>query len=420
MSRTKMIVNSLRKAIQNVFALDGKRTWCEYGYIENPQFSDLYAAYRRNGVGGGSIVKTNNKIWSSYPELYRGSPSEEDQHQDEYERKLNEIFNDKLWKEFKEADKRRMIGRWSALVLYFNDGDQVSMGDPVVNGSQLRFVKAAWANALSVSKYDKDGVPAQWQYTRPPINGQPKQIVNIHPDRLFIIGDNTTDGEAFHERGLNNLTNIEKVEGGSAESYRKNAARQLHINYDPEIDVEPFPDGESGENTSVKKEMEKSGKDLNQGNDTFLITQGATSNQLVSQVPDPTPTFMINVQSYCASLPIDMSAKILLGNQTGERSSTEDLKQFNASCQAYRDSELSPTIIALVEKLMQLGSISLDKVGVTWSDLTTATQTERLEVSKSMSEINRESIMTGGDPIFSEEEVRSAAGYDTATDNSSL
>lgn len=419
-SRVSLIANSLRDSLVRYFDREKKSIECEFGYIENPTFHDLYKYYRRNGLAGGAIVKSNNKVWSDYPEIYRGSKSEEDQVYDEYEKKVNAILNDNLWREFKEADKRRMIGRWSALILYFNDAHEVAMSDAVSEGRTLRFVKSAWANSLTVLTYDDAGIPVLWEYQPPKIDGIVQQSVTIHRDRVFILGDMTEDGEAFHERGLNNIMNTDKVEGGSAESYRKNAANMIHINFSADADEIETGGEDDGGLKDVRKDMNKIGRDLNQGKDTILVTQGANSSQLVSPVADPTPTFMCNVQTFCASLPISISAKILLGNQTGERASTEDIKQFHSSCQDYRIWQLTPEIIKFLHKLMNLRVIEYQEVGVTWSDLTIPTQLEMLEIAEKMSEINTKQMMLGNDSIFTEEEIRSVAGYDTSTDNSEI
>ncbi len=81
---------------------------------------------------------------------------------------------------------------------------------------------------------------------------------------------------------------------------------------------------------------------MNRGQDQTVITKGATVTPLVATVPDPIPAFDVSLQSFCASIRIP--SKIIVGNQTGERASTEDQKTFNKRCQGRRVSLLSSDI----------------------------------------------------------------------------
>lgn len=422
--RMKMIVNSLRNALGGMLGigLDNKRSkaWCEYGYKEVLEFDDFMKAYRRHGLAFRAVNHITSKTWSDYPVLYRGSKSEEDEVQDPYEIRLNDVFNDSVWYEFKEADKRRLIGRWSGLILYYNDAHQVSMGDPVFEGSTLRNVKAAWADALKVLTYDENNNPLTWSYTAPAIDGVAKESVTIHNDRVFILGDMTTDGMSLLEPGYNYLVNLEKVEGGSAESYSKNAARQVHLNFDAEAETggDYQEDDDPEHDKKVKENMNKLVRDLNIGNDTALVTQGVTATPLTTNVPDPTPTFDINAISFAAS--VNIPYRVLIGNQSGERASTEDLKQDNANIQSRREADITREILRFVNKCMRSMKWDIWQIGVTWEDLTVPSATEKVDLANKLALINKEVGFITGELPFTVDEIRSAAGYDTSTDNTEI
>ena len=87
---------------------------------------------------------------------------------------------------------------------------------------------------IKVGSRDNAGVITMWQYTESLSDGSTAQR-NIHPDRVLIIGDMSEDAIGF-EPGYNSCVSLEKVEGGSGESFLKNAARQQNINFDKEID----------------------------------------------------------------------------------------------------------------------------------------------------------------------------------------
>lgn len=422
--RRSLIVNSIRNAFSSMLGigLDNKRAkaWCEYGYKEHLEFQDFMQAYRRRGIAFKAVKHITDKTWSDYPVLYRGSKAEEDEVQDPYEQELNRIFNDSVWYEFKEADKRRLIGRWSGLVLYYNDAHQVSMGDPVVEGSRLRNVKAAWADALKVLTYDEDNNPLTWSYTAPAIDGVAKESVIIHNDRVFILGDMTTDGLSLLEPGFNNLVNLEKVLGASAEGLAKNAARQIHLNFDAEAETggDYQEDDDPDHDRKVKEKMTKLVHDLNVGNDTALVTQGVTATPLTAPVSDPTPNFDINAIEFAAS--VGLRYRVLLGNEQGERASTEDLKQDNADMQARRITTITREILEFVDKAIKSMKMDRWQIGVTWEDLTVPSATEKVDLALKLATVNKEVAFVTGEMPFTLDEIRSAAGYDTSTDNSTL
>lgn len=56
------------------------------------------------------------------------------------------------------------------------------------------------------------GQPSMWQYTETLPNGGTRNI-NIHPDRIFILGDYSVDAIGFLEPAYNAFVSLEKVEG---------------------------------------------------------------------------------------------------------------------------------------------------------------------------------------------------------------
>ena len=151
-------------------------------------------------------------------------------------------------------------------------------------------------------------------------------------------------------------------------------------------------------------------RELNIGNDVLLITQGAQVTSMVSAVSDPGPTYDVNLQT--ASAGVDIPARILVGNQQAERSSTEDQKYFNGRCQSRRG-DLSFEIEDFSDKLIDLKIIdAVSEKTVIWDDLNEQTGTEKLANAKTMAEINQTFQGSGENPAFSREEIRTAAGYE--------
>ncbi|AVF01511.1 anti-CBASS protein Acb1 family protein [Klebsiella aerogenes] len=395
--------------------LDNKRSsaWCEYGFPEQVTYENLYALYRRGGIAHGAVEKLVGKCWQTNPELIEGDDADKSKDETPWEKSAKKVFTKRLWRAFAEADRRRLVGRYAGILLHINDSRK--WDQPVVRGKSLKKVTIAWAGSLTVSQWGTDensadyGQPKQWKYVESLPNGGTNQRF-VHPDRVFILGDYSNDAIGFLEPPYNAFVSLEKVEGGSGESFLKNAARQQNINFDKEINFSELASMYGVTVDELQERYNDAARELNRGNDTLLITQGASVTSLVSPVSDPSPTYDVNLQTAAAG--VDIPTRILVGNQQAERSSTEDQKYMNARCQSRRG-DLSFEIEDFSDKLIDLKIIdAVSEKTVIWDDLNEQTGTEKLANAKTMAEINQTFQGSGENPAFSREEIRTAAGYE--------
>lgn len=395
--------------------LDNKRhsAWCEYGFPEQVTYENLYALYRRGGIAHGAVEKLVGKCWQTNPEIIEGDDADESKDETAWEKKTKKVFTKRLWRAFAEADRRRLVGRYAGILLHINDSR--TWDQPVVRGKSLKKVTIAWAGSLTVSQWVTDensadyGQPKQWKYVESLPNGGTNQRF-VHPDRVFILGDYSNDAIGFLEPGYNACVSLEKVEGGSGESFLKNAARQLNVNFEKEIDFNNLASLYGVSIDELQDKFNEVAGEMNRGNDVLMTTQGATVAPLVTAVADPSATYNVNLQTFAAS--VDIPVKVLVGMQTGERASTEDQKYFNARCQSRRG-DLSFEIEDFSDKLIDLKIIdAVSEKTVIWDDLNEQTGTEKLANAKTMAEINQTFQGSGENPAFSREEIRTAAGYE--------
>ncbi|HGO4234252.1 DUF1073 domain-containing protein [Klebsiella quasipneumoniae subsp. similipneumoniae] len=395
--------------------LDNKRhsAWCEYGFPEQVTYENLYALYRRGGIAHGAVEKLVGKCWQTNPELIEGDDADESKDETPWEKSAKKVFTKRLWRAFAEADRRRLVGRYAGILLHINDSRK--WDQPVVRGKSLKKVTIAWAGSLTVSQWVTDensadyGQPKQWKYVESLPNGGTNQRF-VHPDRVFILGDYSNDAIGFLEPGYNACVSLEKVEGGSGESFLKNAARQLNVNFEKEIDFNNLASLYGVSIDELQDKFNEVAGEMNRGNDVLMTTQGATVAPLVTAVADPSATYNVNLQTFAAS--VDIPVKVLVGMQTGERASTEDQKYFNARCQSRRG-DLSFEIEDFSDKLIELKIIdAVSEKTVIWDNLNEQTGTEKLANAKTMAEINQTSQGSGENPAFSREEIRTAAGYE--------
>lgn len=401
-------------AANPTMGLDAKRStaWCEYGFKEDLTFDDLYRLYRRGGIAHGAVRKITSTCWLSNPEIIEGEKADETRKVTTWESKAKAVFTHRFWRTFAEADLRRLVGRYSGILLHIRDS--LDWNKPATKGKGLEKITVAWAGALVPSAWDTGlnsrtyGQPKMWQYVERLPNGNTRRV-DVHPDRVFILGDYSADAIGFLEAAYNAFVSLEKVEGGSGESFLKNAARQLNINFDKEIDFSNLASMYNVDVNELQEKFNEAAVEVNRGNDALLTTQGATVTPLVAAVADPGPTYNVNLQTAAAAL--DIPTKILVGMQTGERASTEDQRYFNGRCQSRRG-DLSFDIEDLCDKLVLLGILdAIPQKTVIWDDLNASSGSEKLASAKIMAEINSASSATGEQP-FTGEEIRVAAGYE--------
>lgn len=399
------------------FGLDTKRNlaWCEYGFPQHITDDMLYRLYRRTGLAHGAVNKVVNTCWGTNPWIIEGEPDNESKTQTALEKSLLRVFTPRFWRGVTEADRRRLVTRYSGIILHIRDNEP--WNKPVKRGKGLEKITPVWGTSSSLKpvSFETDessptyGNPTMWQYKEESRNGLPGRVVDIHPDRIFILGDWTGGSIGWLEPAYNSFVSMEKVEGGSGESFLKNASRQVSMNFDKDIDFNNIASMYGVSVESLQEKFNEAAVELNRGNDQILVTQGATVSPLVAAVADPEPTYNVNLQTVSAAL--DIPSKILVGMQTGERASTEDQRYFNSRCQSRRK-ELSFDIEELVDHLILIKVIEpISKFSVMWDNLSEQTPSDRLESASKMSQINQ-AALASGEAIFTSNEIRVAAGYE--------
>lgn len=265
--------------------LDNKRgsAWCEYGFPEQVTYDNLYSLYRRGGIAHGAVEKLVGKCWQTNPEIIEGDKADEKRAETAWEKKLKPVFTNRLWRAFAEADRRRLVGRYSGILLHIRDSKP--WNTEAVRGRGLEKVTVAWAGSLNVSEWDTGlnsqtyGQPKMWQYTERLSNGATRRV-EIHPDRIFILGDYTDDAIGFLEPAYNAFVSLEKVEGGSGESFLKNAARQLALSFDKEIDFGSLASMYGVSVDELQDKFNEAAREMNRGNDVLMSLQGAAVTSL--------------------------------------------------------------------------------------------------------------------------------------------
>lgn len=401
-------------------SIDAKRpdSWQVFGWPQEVTFTHMLTAYSRGGAGHGAVHRLLDGCWQSIPRI----KSQASDKQTPWEVKTAKLLTSiKAWAKFRDFDRRNMIGRYAALI--YRVGDGKALREPLERAQRLVDLVPVYEDQIKVVGWWSDetqenyGQPAMFQYRTRPVQevdtqGRPDTWIDVHPSRVQILAEGSVgdmfDGVPLLKAGFNALVDIEKVSGGSAESFLKNSARTLTIQY--EKDATPAALGPNGETVSVKQAHEDQARALNRNMDATIVTQGATAGVLQTSVSDPTGAFQLAANLFSASVQIPYV--VLFGQQTGRLASDQDKADMQARCKSRQANELTPMLEEFVRRMQAAGIIEAGEWEIEWPDLAAPSDKEKLEIVKGMTAAMREAFGAGVQDLFDVNEIRAVAGYE--------
>lgn len=413
-----------RQRLAEIFggSLDAKRptAWVSYGYRDELTFDDYLNGYTRHPAAHGAIHRLLDGCWQKKPRIKQSEAEDVT----DWETKLKGIFKAlKAWSKLRDFDRRNMIGRYAGLIYRLSDGQ--ALDQPVTAAANLVEIVPVYEGQLKVTEWDSDvnsntyGKPRMYQYRKKVLKGdtqaQPDEWANVHPDRVQIMAEGSVgdmfDGVPMLRAGFNALVDLEKVGGGSAESYLKNSSRAVTFTYDPQ--ATPATIGENGQTVSVKDAHEAQVRALNSNIDAAIVTQGATVGTLQTTIADPTGSFNVAANLFAASVRLPFT--VVFGQQTGRLASDEDRRDAAERYKARQDNELTPMLTEFVNAVIRFGMIEDADFVIEWPDVFAPSDDQKLSLAKKMADVNEQLAKIGMEPAFSAEEIRQAGGYDPKT-----
>lgn len=429
----ELIVNTtdyeLRRAREELAAgwagsMDTKRpdAWTQYGYPTEVSFSRLLTAYSRGGPGHGAVHRLLDKCWQEKPRIKEPNADKATP----WETKLDALITSiNGWQKLRDLDRRNMVGRYAALIYRVADGKRLE--EALTPGFKLVDIVPVYENQIEVTLWHQDqndpdnfGKPKMWTYRarRPDATNtqaKPDEQVNVHPSRVQVLAEGSVgdffDGVPLLLAGFNSLIDLEKIGGGSAESYLKNSARTLVLKFDGNsspADLASTP-GE-GAPTDLKAAIEAKTRALNRNIDSSLVLQGGEASTLQTTVSDPEPSFMVAANLFAASVQIPFT--VLFGQQTGRMASDEDKADMVARCKSRQINELTPMLVEFVKRMQAAGLVEEREFEVEWPPLDAPGDAEKVDLVAKMAAAAKAAADTGVFELFDGNEYRRAAGYE--------
>lgn len=430
MSRMELVTNTyeLQRAREEAFAafgsLDAKRptAWAQYGYSTNPTFAEMLQAYERHPAAHGAVHRLLDKCWQSLPRIKSPAGDQETP----WEQRTAAILRSvNAWAKLRDLDRRNMVGRYAALI--YRVADDKALREPMDRASRLVDLVPVYEDRIRVTQWGSDaasetyGQPLMYQYqsrrvTTGDNQGQPIEWEDVHPSRVQILAEGSVgdmfDGVPLLRAGFNSLVDLEKISGGSAESYLKNSARTLVFQYERDTAVQAI--GENGETVSVRQAHEERARALNRNQDASIVMQGGTASTLQTATHDPKPSFEVAANLFAASVRIPFT--VLFGQQTGRLASDEDKADFSARARSRQTNELTPMLEQFIRRMQTAGIIEAGEFEIEWPDVAAPSEREKVDLLKSYTAAMKEAFGAGIQGLFEADELRRVAGFEPLQD----
>ena len=408
------------------------RIYEEFGYPKELTFSHFYNMYERNAIAAAAVDRLVNGCWEDYPEVFEGDEQKDAEGVTQWDKATAKILK-KWFPVIKEADRRGVIGSYSAILLQVRDSKD--WNEPIDINTLKRSkekglvrIIPVWESQLDVSDWDTDlnsedyGYPKMYRYISLPVgkdNGAPSREIKVHPDRVIILCERAADGlltngYSLLKKGYNDALDIDKVSGGAAEGFLKNASRQLNFNFSKEVDLSDIAKLYNVEIDQLANAMDEQVKKLNQSTDSSVIMQDGNVSVLSVTPADPSSSFNTSLSKFSASIPIPV--KVIIGQITGERASTEDNKDWAKTRMSRRNGFLTSVIESFIERLWIIGIIDPpkgDEITVSWSDLLAPSYAEKLDNANKLADVATKTTNALGVPVIKPNEIRAAAELPT-------
>jgi phage-related protein (TIGR01555 family) len=342
-------------------AFGGDRDYYEeLGWPLDPEFDQYRGFFRRDGIGAKVIEMPADDSWRNPPDVIDGT--EEDGERDTDFTKAVDTFAKRfrLWERLNRVDTLTGIGEYGVLLIGFSG--ESKLNEPIegtLNESSVIYLKPLSQGQIKIREQVKEPSDPRFSlvesYTATLIEGMGSQEIH-HSRCVHVVESPTTseiEGSPRLERVINNLYDIMKVVGGSAEIFWEIMDRGMQF----DIDEESKMDADAEDD--LTDEIEAYYHRLQR----FIRTRGVNVESLgAEQVSDPTGLFKILISIISAAS--DIPQRKLLGSERGELASSQDDLNWAAFIKSRQNNFVEPVILRpFFDKMITLGVFPKPKSG---------------------------------------------------------
>lgn len=385
-------VNSFRAGLAYMQGLshDGNRDLYKvFGYSRHLTSKNFFDMYLRNGVANRAVRAFPQATWQEDPIITDVEGNSEDD--SPFAEEVMKFFRKhNVCHYFERTDRLSGIGQYSILIMGFDDGGEMHTELPK-GKHNLTFLRPysdvdavihTWETDETNPRYN---MPKSYQIYPNNDNqvssgrGSKRQSdvsFIVHHSRVLHVAEFLESDDVYGTPRLmpvfNNLKDLEKVSGGSAEVYWLNGRGGLGLWADKEAALS------EDERKAIKTQAEEYAHELNR----TMTGVGMKAQPITFNVPDPKPSAEVCLDLISGGLGIPK--RILTGSERGELSSTQDKTNFESRVKERRANFVVPTIIRpFIDKMIETGNISQNKddLQIFWNNEAELTEIEKAELA---------------------------------------
>jgi uncharacterized protein len=368
----------------------------ECGYPTNPDIGYYKLLYDRVGVAGRTVNIWPDECLAGHPDLAENLKKRKTS----FERRAEEVIDQTLlWHYVQRADRLSGIGQYGVLLLGLDDGRDLSetaegfrpngTPDPNFEGQRdLLFLRAFDQSLVRVGGWETDpaspryGMPTNYlvNFASPEVvssvttSGVPYNEQEVHWTRAVHLADCRQSSEVIGysrmHAVLNDILNVRKVGGASAEMFWKGGfpGYQFKTNPDLAIDLDE---------NALAEEVDAYVNGLKR----YMTAVSGEWASLAPQVADPSKTLLQHFTLLCAGIQVPL--RVFLGTESGHLASTQDAIAWKGRVGNRRLNYVEPMVVRpLVDRLQALGVLPrVKKYILTWPDLLAMSDKDRMDVA---------------------------------------
>lgn len=395
----------------------------ECGYPIEFSLEQYRYLYRRYGLARRAVNVYPDECWSVPPSLQESEDGEDDT---DFETDWKLLFQNPHthpWHYLHRLDRLCGVGRYGAMLLGFDDlgpNDDLSKpvagftgrGRPSTKKRNLLFLRTFDEWGAQILELDNDSSSEHYQQpllyrlrlsdptmlTPGNMMPVPAQFVDttVHWTRVIHAADNCESAEIAGVPRLepigNNVLDMRKILGGSAEMFWRGAFPGYAFETLPELASEAEVDTES-----VEQQMEAYAAGLKR----YIALTGMTVKPLLPQMADPTAHMTQQIGVICAAIAVPFP--VFMGFQQGHLAGTQDLSNWNRRLSFRQTDLLHPRmILPLAQRLMDCGVCRPNKrpLQTVWDDLNTLSAKDRADLALKTAQSLLQYVTSGAEKVM--------------------
>lgn len=355
--------------------------------------------YEREPLAGRIIDMPPKTTWRHPPEIAEPEQEEGTEFTEAVEALEKRL---RMYHHCERVDRLARIGRFGVLLIGVAGSSDEELREEMPPGrtaDDVLYLSAFSEGMATVTKVEDDptepryGLPVTYTMQFGGDSGTTEKEMEVHHSRVIHVAEDLLDDSVYARPVLKRVANLiydlQKYNAAGAESFWQLADRILLAQVSDKQTLPP----------AVKEAMKEAGEEALHDLRRLFITN-ADWKWLEGNPTSPLEGIKAVAMQLAAGAEIPM--RLLIGNETGERASTEDQRQYLGSIAERQEQHAEPVILRpLLDRLVEyryLPRPGRDGYDVVWPNLYQLDEKAQSEIDLNRARALKELAPVGGDP----------------------